>query len=275
MPNLDAPDTVVAALWVAFGVWAFWWLTPLVISAVGGTRYENGGDEDPAAVEPDGTDPAYAAAFDALRGLGYEPVGPGWMRLTFYLRWWVYRTKVRAFRKRAAGRFAFLHEGPFLPGWHQLFFATCWADGGLDLTSEGFADSYSSGDGFASEGVATSDPKDLEARHADRVAAREATGRRRDPDLALAALLAATERHANLSTIAPTAQLARTEAAALIVPLAVAVGMPALVLGAWHWLPPAAGLFGLGLYGSLVWRTQVRTAALVRGRAAEQQDAGW
>ncbi|HEX4609547.1 MAG TPA: hypothetical protein VH092_15215 [Urbifossiella sp.] len=106
----DAPDEAVAALWAAFGLWAAWWGVPLVVSALGGTRYANGGHEDPVAVEPDGRDPGYAAAYEALRKLGYEPVGAGFMRLTFYLRFWVYRTKVLAFRKRAAGRFAFLQE---------------------------------------------------------------------------------------------------------------------------------------------------------------------
>ncbi len=99
-------------------------MSRFTISALGGTGYANGGEEDPAAIEPDGTDPAYTAAFEALRRLGYEPVGPGWMRLVFYLRSWTQRSRVRAFRKRSAGRFAFLHEQSFLPGWHQVFFLT-------------------------------------------------------------------------------------------------------------------------------------------------------
>jgi hypothetical protein len=275
MPDIDAPDAVVAALWGAFALWAAWWGVPLLLTAAGATRYANGGEENPGRVEPDGTDPAYAAAFDALRTLGYEPLGPGWMRLTFYLRLWVFRTNVRAFRKRSAGRFAFLHEGPFIPGWHQLYFATCYADGGLDLTAEGFGESYSSGDGFASEVMATNDPAELEARHASRVAAREENGRRRDPNLELATLLDATKRHAQLSTISPTAQLARTEATVIGVPLALAVGVSAAIFGTWHWLPPAAGLIGLCVYAVLVWRNQARFAAIVRVRIAEREDEGW
>ncbi len=271
----DAPDAVVTALWAALGLWAIWWGVPLALSAVGATQYANGGTEDPAAVEPDGTDPAYAAAFDALRRLGYEPVGPGFMQLTFHMRDWVYRTKVRAFRKPRAGRFAFLHEGPHLPGWHQLFFATCWADGGLDLTCGGFRESDSADDGFASETVPTDDPAALEARHADRVAGREADGRRRDPDLGLDTLLDATGRHARASTLGPTARIAAVEFRLVGFPLVLLVGVPAVLLGAWHWLPPAAGLFGLCVYAWLVRQKKTQTGAHVRARAADQQDAGW
>ncbi len=275
MPDLDAPDAVVAVLWLVFGAWAFWWYVPLLICAAGGTRYANGGEENPAAVEPDGTDPAYTTAFDALRGLGYEPLGPGFMRLTFYLRLWVFRTKVRAFRKRAAGRFAFLHEGPYTPGWHQVYFATCWADGGLDLTCGGFSEQYSADDGLASEVVPTDDPAELEERHTGRVAAREANGRRRDSDLALDTLLDAAKRHAQLSTISPTARLAGVELKLIGLPTAIGVGVACYALGPWHWLPPTAGLLGMCIYAYLLHANQTRLAAHVRARAAEQQDAGW
>jgi hypothetical protein len=252
-----------------------WWGVPLVISALGGTRYVNGGEENPAAIEPDGTDPAYAAAFDALRRLGYEPVGPGWMRLTFYIHWWTHRTKVRAFRKRAAGRFAFLHESPQLPGWHQVYFATCWADGGLDLTHGGLGAVRRSDDGFEAVGFPTDDPAVLESKHAHRIALREADGRRRDPDLSLTTLLDATERHAGASTVDATATAARAELLALGVFLALGVGPPALLFGFWHALPPAAGLLVLGGYAWLVRRRLVRFTAHVRARAAEEHDSGW
>lgn len=275
MPELDVPDAVVVALWVVAGAWLFWWFVPLVITAAGGTRYTNGGEEDPAAVEPDDTDPAYTAAFDALRRLGYEPVGPGWMRLTFHLRAWTYRTKVRAFRKRSAGRFAFLHEQPVAPGWHQLIYATCWADGGLDLTFAGAADTYTTGDdGFAMESVAAVDAAAVEARHADRVAAREAAGRRRDTDLSLRTLLDATERHAGPSTIAPIARTARVELVAVVGPLAVAAAVAVLVFGPWSWAVPAALLVVLSGIAVLAAVARANLAAQLR-RATEPPDEGW
>ncbi|MFO0796669.1 MAG: hypothetical protein U0804_04275 [Gemmataceae bacterium] len=274
MPDLDVPPAAVAALWAAVGVWLAWWFVPLLVSAAGGTRYANGGAEDPAALEPDGSDPAYAAAFDALRRLGYEPLGPGWMRLTFHLRDWTYRTTVRAFRKRSAGRFAFLHELPVAPGWHQLIFATCWADGGLDLTAASAPDSYTADDGFAMEAVATADPAAVEARHADRVAAHEAAGRRRDTDLSLRALLEATGRHAGPSTITPTARTARVEVVAAGGPLAVATAAAVLVFGPWSWAVPAALLAVLTGLWVLTAVARANAAAQLR-RAAEPPDEGW
>jgi hypothetical protein len=272
----DVPDFVVLGLWAAAGLWLVWWFVPLTVSALGGTRYANGGEEDPAAIEPDGTDPAYAAAFDALRRLGYEPVGPGWMRLVFNLRAWVYRTKVRAFRNRAAGRFAFLHETPVIPGWHQVFFVTCWADGGLDLTAGGLADTFTTGDdGFASETVPTLDPAAVEAQHASRVAAREANGRRRDPDLSLASLLAATERHAGASTITPTARLARTDLVAMGGPLAVATALAVLVFSPWSWAVPAVVLLVLAGFAVLLAVKTANLRAVLRARAAAPADEGW
>jgi hypothetical protein len=275
VPELDVPTPIVLALWAAAGLWVAWWFVPLTLSALGGTRYANGGEEDPAALEPDGTDPAYAAAFEALRKLGYEPVGPGWMRLTFNLRFWVYRTTVRAFRKRAAGRFAFLHEQPFARGWHQPFFATCWADGGLDLTAGGFGETYTADDGFACETLPTDDLGALEARHADRVAAREATGRRRDPDLSLATLLDATERHAGPSTVTPTARLARTELVATGGPLAVATALAVLVFSPWSWAVPAVVLLVLAAFAVWLAVKAANLRAVLRGRAAASADEGW
>lgn len=275
MPELDVPDAVVVALWVAAGAWLFWWFAPLMLTAVGLSRYANGGEEDPAAVEPDGTDPAYTAAFTALTKLGYEPLGPGWMRLTFHLRAWTYRTKVRAFRKRSAGRYAFLHEQPVVPGWHQLIVATCWADGGLDLTSTGAVDTYTTGDdGFAMESVATADAAVVEARHADRVAAREATGRRRDADLSLRTLLDATERHAGPSTLHPTAKWARVELVAIGGPLAVALAAAVLVFGPWSWAVPAALLTVLCGLAILAAAARANLVAQLR-RATEPPEEGW
>jgi hypothetical protein len=274
VPELDVPDAAVVALWVAAGAWLCWWFVPLLICSAGGTRYANGGEEDPAAIEPDGTDPAYTAAFEALTRLGYEPVGPGWMRLTFHLRAWTYRTTVRAFRKRSAGRFAFLHEQPFAPGWHQLILATCWADGGLDLTAGAAADTYAADDGFAMETLATGDPAAVEARHAERVAAREAIGRRRDPDLSLRTLLDATERHAGPSTIEPTAKTARVDLVAMGGPVAVAAAAAVLVFGPFSWAVPAALLVVLTGLAVLAAAARASVAAKLRGAAAPA-DEGW
>jgi hypothetical protein len=250
VPDLQVPDAVVAGLWLALGLWAFWWGVPLAVASIESTRYANGGEENPVAIEPDGSDPAYAAAFAALRQLGYEPVGPAWMRLTFCQRSWVVRAKVRVFRKPATGRFAYLQEWAALPGWHQLVFTTYWADGSITVTARGTQEARHAAGGYDAEvlpptiGLAA-----FEARHAERESAREAQGARRDPDLSLATLLAATERHAYVSTVVPTAHEAWAELSALLILSALLGGITLLGLGQWPLVPPALGLAVLAAIG--------------------------
>lgn len=273
MPDLDDP-TLAAALWLAAGVWLVWWGVPVLVTALGGTRYENGGTEDPAALEPDGTDPFYADTFDTLVRMGYEPLGPGWMRLTFYVRMWVYRTRVSAFRHRTAGRYAFLHDEPFTPGWHQLIFATCWADGALDLTAAGAAEGLLDAREFTFAYLPTDDPATLEKFHAGREADRIARGHRRDPDLSLATLLDATERHSRASTTGPAAELARKELAASLLILVGLVAVPIMLVGPVHAAGPLVALAvqaWLALAAAGQRRALRRTA---RDRIAAR-DAGW
>jgi hypothetical protein len=273
VPDLDDP-TLAAALWLAAGVWLMWWGVPVLFTALGGTRYENGGVEDPAALEPDGTDPVYADAFAALVRMGYEPLGPGWMRLTFYGRVWVYRTRVAAFRHRAAGRFAFLHAEPFTPGWHQLFFATCWDDGALDLTAAGAAEGLLDARGFSFAFLPTDDPTALQTFHAGREADRTARGHRRDPDLSLAKLLEATERHSRASTTGPAAALARTELGASLVPLVGLTAVPAVLLGPSHAAGPLVALAVQAWLALVVAGNRRAARRAARDRVAAR-DAGW
>ncbi len=107
------------------------------------------------------------------------------------------------------------------------------------------------------------------------MAARAAAGRRRDPDLNLATLLDATERHAASSTLGPTRPIAAAELRVIGFPAALLVGLPAYLLGPWHWLLPAAGLLALGVYAAILRAKANRLAAHVRARAAGEQDAGW
>ena len=137
MLDPETEQYLAAGLWALAAGWTVWLWLPVAVCACGGTTYANGGHEDPPAIEPDGSDPRYAELYADLVARGYEPVGPAFMRLGFFVRFWVYRTRVWAFRSRAGRRFAFLHESPTLPGWYQVYFATCYADDRILLTVGG------------------------------------------------------------------------------------------------------------------------------------------
>ncbi|HEX4613126.1 MAG TPA: hypothetical protein VH092_33365 [Urbifossiella sp.] len=102
-----------------------------------------------------------------------------------------------------------------------------------------------------------------------------AAGRRRDPDLALTTLLDATERKPHAATRDSSMKGAATELKLIGLPTVLAVGIPAYVLGAWHWVPPAAGLRVLYGYLWLVRLQEARVATYVRARNVPQQDEGW
>jgi hypothetical protein len=124
------------------------------------------------------------------------------------------------------------------------------------------------------ESVASADAAVVEARHAARVAAREASGRRRDPDLSLRTLLDATERHAGPSTLHPAAKSGRVDLVAMGGPLAVAVAAAVLVFGPWSWAVPAALLVVLCGLAILAAAAKANIVAQLR-RAAEPPDEGW
>ena len=88
----EAEELLTAALWTAAAAWAVWNWVPFALVCTIGMGYENGGTDDPAAVEPDGTDQEYADVYAALRSLGYEPLGPGFMCLWFHGWRWTLRT---------------------------------------------------------------------------------------------------------------------------------------------------------------------------------------
>src|SRR5688572_8227793 len=73
------------SLWLAGGAALFVILLPFAVSAcVGGPIVRFGVSEDPAAVEPDGTDPEYEDRYAQLLALGFRPCGVVTERVWFW-----------------------------------------------------------------------------------------------------------------------------------------------------------------------------------------------
>jgi hypothetical protein len=273
MPEISAEDYLIAGLWAAAAVGSVWVWVPVVITSLGGTIYQNGGEEDPVALEPDGTDPAYESIYTYLTAHGYEPLGPAFMNLYFYGRKWVNRTRVRTFRSRAGGSFAFVQELSFAPGCLTTHFASCWENRGLLLTFGDAAGRVEAGN-YVSQGFPNGGPSELDDHHRKEVEELRKEGWRPDPDLSLTTLLVATAAHATVSTRHPIA--AHFEYAR---PFAVLhLGVTAVIAwwtGFWHWTGPTACLAGLGLYLIIVVPKEVAVARAYRQRVEEDREREW
>jgi len=91
-------ETALAVvLWGIAALLLGWTWVPAVISGLGGTKYANGGTDDPTALDPSTQGADYAFWHEQLRALGYEPLGPAWMRVSFHGPQWRYETQVRTF----------------------------------------------------------------------------------------------------------------------------------------------------------------------------------
>jgi hypothetical protein len=192
---MDEP-TLAVVLWGAAVLLLGWTWLPALISAVGGGRYANGGTDDPVALDPTAGEADYAFWARQLLALGYEPIGQGWMRLTFHGPLWRYETRVRAFYAKAKQAYAFVQKQPRpLDVWWLTIFATCWQDGGLLVTSN--ANDEAPGDGeFVVQGMESMDLAAVEELHLGHKVRLEAAGRRPERDGRFDTLLKATEAHA-------------------------------------------------------------------------------
>ena len=194
MPDLDR-DVIVAALWGVAALAMAWTWVPALIAALGGTRYENGGTEEQLPPEPNRAQPDYELWARQLLDLGFEPLGVGFMRVTFAGSRWRTQTAVRVFRSTARQCYAFVQSWPApFDFWFQATLATCWADGGLLMTSNG-NEPLSEVDDCIRQGVNSPDLREIEAKHMAAAEALRRQGRRPDPDMSLETLLRATDRH--------------------------------------------------------------------------------
>src|SRR5262245_58614484 len=102
--------TLAVVLWGLTALVLGWTWLPALISGLGGARYANGGTEDPSSLEPIADEPDYAFWQQQIVALGYEPLGPAWMRITFHGSQWRYETRVRVFYSRAKRAYAFVQK---------------------------------------------------------------------------------------------------------------------------------------------------------------------
>ena len=127
MPPID-PDAAVIVLWgVAVLALAWTWI-PAFLAALGGSRYLNGGTEDPDFTA-DYREPGFAFWADQLAPLGYEPLGKGWMRLDFVGHQWTVRVPIRIFLCPTKRSYAFMSRAcaiQFLAGGHVRHLFQRW-----------------------------------------------------------------------------------------------------------------------------------------------------
>ena len=250
----------IAALWGAAILLLGWTWIPALLSGLGGTRYANGGSEDPSLLES-ASEPDYLFWQRQLAARGYEPLGTAWMRLTLHGSDWRHESQVRVFRASDRRTFAFIQKQPRpLDIWWLTTFATCWQDGGLLLTNNAVDQPPGTGD-FVIQGMESMNLAAVEELHQAEAARQRAAGRRPDPDGSLDTLLAATARHAGPEARYTGVKLGQAYLlahggihAALSVPVAVTVGLG-------HWGLPMVNL--------------VLGAVLAVSEYMARQRAGW
>jgi len=264
----DAALAVV--LWGLAALVLGWTWVPALLSGLGATRYANGGSEDPSLFEA-ATEPDYLFWHRQLVALGYQPLGVGWMRLTFYGSDWRYETQVRAFRSADRQTYAFLQRQPRpLDVWSLVMFATCWRDGGILLTNNA-ADQPPDTSDYVVQGMETADLGAVDELHRREVAQLRATGRRPDPDGSLDTLLRATARHAGPQACYHGVKLGQSYLLAHGAIHAVLSAPAALTMGFGHWSVPMANLILGSLLAISSYAARRRAGRLMRaqlGRSA-------
>ena len=187
-PELE--EQLLVALWAVAIISALWCWIPFGLMATIGTGYQSGGTEDHTAIEPDGSDLGYEQAYATFRELGYEPLGQGYMRLSFHGWYWSYRTRVYVFTSRITRQFAFIQQHPFpLVGYNQVFFATGWDQRRILMTTGSVAPLTAETPAGIMMIWATENIHELARHHQHEAAKLVANGWRPDSDLRLENLL--------------------------------------------------------------------------------------
>src|SRR5262245_48030980 len=82
-PRTPMADSTTIVLWGIAALILGWTWVPALIAGLGGSRYANGGTDDPSVLDS-ANEPDYRLWSEQLASLGYEPIGAGFMRLSFH-----------------------------------------------------------------------------------------------------------------------------------------------------------------------------------------------
>ena len=239
--------TLAIVLWGLTALVLGWTWIPAIISGLGGTRFSSGGTDDPTALTPSTSEPDYAFWHEQLTRLGYEPVGPAWIRINLSGSNWRYETPVRVFHNRSEQTFAFLQKQPRpMDVWWLTIFATCWQDGGLLLTNNQ-VDEAPDNDKYVLQGMESMDLAAVQELHRGQRERMQAAGKKPIADGHIDTLLKATSDYARGSARHVGVKLGQSYFATHLLAHLFVTGPIIYLLGFTHWASPTANLV-LGLF---------------------------
>ena len=274
MNPMDEP-TLSAILWGVAVLFLGWTWVPALVSGLGGTRYTNGGSDDPTALDPTPGDPDYAFWHRQLIGLGYEPVGPAWMRISFHGPEWRFETRaVRVFHaaRQADVRFhptAAAADGRLVADFvrHLLAGRRAPADEQCRGRAPGEGD-------YVVQGIESIDLAAVEELHLGQKARLEAGGRKPDRDGSLGTLLKAAEQHAGRTARHLGARLGQTYLATHAA-IHLFLSFPvAYMLGVGHWAVPMVNLVLGGILRMSEYAAKRQAGTVMRTRLAVARPSG-
>jgi len=153
-----------AVLWLGAGAVALWTWLPAVLNALGLTLLQVCMDDDAAALEPSGSDAAYADLFAQLHGLGFVPVGRRSKTCWFFCHHWYRNFQGRIFTVPQGSCIAVTYK--LWPGdtW-RLSFLTAFSDGAIVETANQMESFRIDEPDYLRWGLATPDRALLLERH--------------------------------------------------------------------------------------------------------------
>jgi len=131
---------------------------------LGQTWFEKKTEEDAAALEPTGDDPAYAVLYDELRRLGFLPIGLRWTSGHFYEGHWAKTFRSLTYATPLCDCFAAVYRLFEGEEW-RLCFLTVFTNGGLVESANQMECLKIQEEDFWRWGFATSDREELLRLH--------------------------------------------------------------------------------------------------------------
>jgi hypothetical protein len=240
--------TLAAVLWGATALLLGWTWIPAFISGLGGTRFSNGGSDDPTAIASPAGEADYAFWYHQIIALGYGPVGPAWIRINLSGPNWRYETPVRVFYSRTEQTFIFIQKQPRpMDVWWLTIFATCWQDGGLLLTNNQVDEAPEDGH-YVLQGMESTDLAAVAELHRGQRDRIQAAGKRPIADGHIDTMLKATSEYARVSARQVGLRLGQSYLASHFLIHLLLTGPLIALTGFINWPAPLANL----LLGSLL-----------------------